>query len=96
MAIHHREVNSLTGRKWFPSQVLWQTLVSLDELSACTGIVLGEQLFYGHRDLAEVSTIPPRVCETELQGFNEEVEIGRAVVLNICNKMTNGHTYQPD
>lgn len=71
MAVDHREVNSLAGGKWLPSQVLRQTLVSLDELPPLTGILLREQLLYWHRDFAGVSTIPERVGKTELQGFDK-------------------------
>lgn len=83
MAIHHREIHSLTGGKWLPLQILRQTLLLLYQLSPLTGILLGEQLLHGNVDLAWVSTIPPAVSETQLEGFNEEMEVGGAIVLHV-------------
>lgn len=81
MAIHHGEIHSLAGREGISLQIGRKGLPRVNQLPPSAGVRWGEQLLHRDFDLAGVSTIPPRVGKTELQGFNEEVEVGGAVVL---------------
>ena len=59
MAIHHREVDGITGSEWFSFQILGQTTIRFYQLPPLFGIGLGQHSLDRNFDLAGIGTVPP-------------------------------------